>query len=72
MIIEMDCAPIYSAMGSDIRDWTEICFVIDKEKGLTRLLYEWKISQVERERERERESNQVANILAAFTRSTNS
>ena len=48
MIIEMDCAPIYSAMGSDMRDWTEICFVIDKEKGLTRLLSEWKISQVER------------------------
>ena len=42
-----------------MRDWTEICFIIDKEKGLTRLLYEWKISQVERERE----SNQVANIL---------
>jgi len=54
IIIEMNCAPMYSAMGSDMRDWTEICFVRDKEKGLMRLLYEWKISQVERERERER------------------
>ena len=59
---------MYSAMGSDIRDWSEIGYIIDEAKDLTGILYEWKISQVERERE----SNQVANILAAFTRSTNS
>ena len=68
IIIEMNCAPMYSAMGSDIRDWSEIGYIIDEAKDLTGILYEWKISQVERERE----SNQVANILAAFTRRTNS
>ena len=53
IIIEMDCAPTYSAMGSDMRDSSEIGYIIDEAKGLTGLLYEWKISQVERERERE-------------------
>jgi hypothetical protein len=39
-------------MGSDMRDWSEICFIIVEAKGLARLLFEWKISQVKRERER--------------------
>ena len=46
----MNCAPMYSAMGSDIRDWSEIGYIIDEAKDLTGILYEWKISQVERER----------------------
>jgi len=54
IIFGMNCAPMYSAMGSDIGDWSEIGYIIDKAKDLTGILYEWKISQVERERERER------------------
>jgi hypothetical protein len=36
-------------MGSDMREWSEIGYIIDEAKGLMGLLYEWKISQVKRE-----------------------
>jgi len=46
-----------------MQDRSEIGFIIEEAKGLARLLYEWRISQVKRE------NNQVANDLARCSKS---
>lgn len=48
IIVETDCARIYSAMESNMKDMSEVGFIIDEAKGLTRLLYEGKCPSKER------------------------
>ena len=56
------CAWIVEAMRSAQEDRSEIGFVIEEAKGLTRLLNDWRISRVKRE------GNNVGNALASLAR----
>jgi hypothetical protein len=48
VIIETDCARVYSAVKSDSQDRSEIGFIIEEIKGLACLLLEWRFSQIEK------------------------
>jgi ribonuclease HI len=62
VIIESDCARVMSSLKNHEPDRSEIGHIIEEARGLTRLMNDWKCSQVKRE------CNQVANALALLAR----
>lgn len=62
MIVKFDCARVISSLRSQVLYRSDIGPIIKEARGLTRLMNEWKCSQVKRD------CNQVAKALALLAR----